>query len=745
LKSTRFFLFAAILSGVLFLPSASAQANISIVSGNGQVICPGCTNIAAGSNANIYFAPLQVKVTDASGRPSANQTVYWNFFDANNAGTFANTQTPASATSTTDSNGMAQVLPAIGAVSNASNPYYDQGTVQAAVANGPSATFYLTSSGAASGVFTPFVQVDLTGVPIYSTFAGIAGSSAPSFTVHVFTQTVAGQISGGGVPNVELRLVNAADGTSGPSSTIPSAYCATGPGADPYSVLTDASGTATCTPILGPVAGLGDVYAVIGSVQPSIGQSLSQPVGIFRDTGNMHLNVSAVSVGSVVPVSPTSAVTVTAGGSQQLTARVQDTSGNPLQAQGVTWSASPAGAPVTFTSSSQITGVDGTVNNVITLGAAASGQITVKATSTSNRNASASFTILAQQPVVLTVMTKVSGDSQTANTGASFPNPLLVQVNSTGGPAANILVQFSVTGSATLSTQSVPTNSSGQASVNVTAGSNAGTVTVTATATGGGVTVSQSFSLTVIPPGPSITASSFVNAADQQVGSLSPCSLAAVVGPGVAPTGSIPFLAGQSALAGSTITVNNVNAPLLWAGSAGNQQQIIFQVPCEVSAGNVQVTVNVNGGTATTTVALKPASPGIFRTTMSDGVARAIVIRPDGSLVSLTNPARRGDVVTALVTGLGAASPSAASNALPIPPPGAASLATGQVIVGVNNAGTPGTVVSQLSPDLVGVFQVTFQIPTNAPQANNVVFSIGVVPVGSSTAYYSAGSQIPIQ
>ena len=35
------------------------------------------------------------------------------------------------------------------------------------------------------------------------------------------------------------------------------------------------------------------------------------------------------------------------------------------------------------------------------------------------------------------------------------------------------------------------------------------------------------------------------------------------------------------------------------------------------------------------------ASPGIFETVMSDGVRRAVVIRPDGSFVSPQNPARR--------------------------------------------------------------------------------------------------------
>jgi hypothetical protein len=52
---------------------------------------------------------------------------------------------------------------------------------------------------------------------------------------------------------------------------------------------------------------------------------------------------------------------------------------------------------------------------------------------------------------------------------------------------------------------------------------------------------------------------------------------------------------------------------------------------------------------------------------------------------------------------------------------------------------------ARLSADLPGVYLVAFQIPTGSATGNNVVFSIGLVPLNSSTVYYSAGSLIPIQ
>jgi len=141
-----------------------------------------------------------------------------------------------------------------------------------------------------------------------------------------------------------------------------------------------------------------------------------------------------------------------------------------------------------------------------------------------------------------------------------------------------------------------------------------------------------------------------------------------------------------------------------------------------------------------------PASPGVFQTTLATGGSLAIIERPDGSFASTSNPARAGETVTAFATGLGATAPPVGTDALPIP--GATAAPTGSIVVGVNNAGVPlGS--AQLSPDLIGVFEITFQIPASLASTTgspvNVPFSIGVQPSGSSTTYYSLGNIIPIQ
>jgi uncharacterized protein (TIGR03437 family) len=268
-------------------------------------------------------------------------------------------------------------------------------------------------------------------------------------------------------------------------------------------------------------------------------------------------------------------------------------------------------------------------------------------------------------------------------------------------------------------------------------------------------TFTQTFSLTVMPPGPTLTASSFYNGADFQAGNISPCSIATIIAPGLAPGiqgvvtpgslfGPLPYL-----LASDVVSFSGTSAPIFNVANVSGQQQITVQVPCEVvPSSSVPVTVTVGSAPpATVNVPVLAASPGIFQTTMSDGVSRAVAIRPDGSFVSLANPARRGEIVRAYATGLGVTSPSVGTDATAIP--GTDAIVQGTVIVGITNSAGQGEGVrvsgARVAPDLIGVFEVSFQVPTDAVTGNNVAFSIGVYPVGGGAPIYSATAKIPIQ
>ena len=730
-------LILAVLCGVLGTTALEAQpAAVTIISGNGQLTCF-CTS----SNFQ-NFDPLVVQVTDANGNPMVGTTVSWNVTAGNaffgQQGSFG----VSSLTQTTDGTGKATAQIGQAAAQQSGPQFGAQSTITATAGNAPPATFY--ESQAAAGLDQHQSTIDV--YPTYGnaphvgdTIYGNSGSALPAanFQVGVYTN------SGTAVPNVALFLVNA-DNSVGPSATVPSAYCQTQAGAGNYTALTNSVGVATCNMAFGPVAGGGTFrIAIGGSVSPTA--TAGSPPDAAFEGGALGLQITATPVGSVKVVSGNNQPTTLAGMAlQPLVAEVLDTSGNPLASKSVTWAATPFNAIQlnNVTSLSDASGLVKVQNPV--LSASASGTISVTATSNTNGGAVARFTITAQQPVTVSGLTVQGGSNQTAVEGVAFTNLLAVLVSgSNGQPMSGVTVAFTSTGQVpiTLSATSTTTNSNGVALVTATAGFTPGAAAVTASI---GV-LAQVFNLTVSAPGPNLSVSAFVNGADGQVGSISPCSIAAIAGAGVAPGGSgLPPVVGPLpySVATDMVTFGTSPAPIFSVSNVSGQQQILILVPCELTPGTTPVTVTVNGGNQTLSLNVLPASPGIFQTTMSDGVVRAVIERPDGSFVSPSNPARRGETVTAFVTGLGTVSPQIATNALPIW--NTPSIVNGQVIVGVNNGGVPVT-LAQLSPDLIGVYYIQFQVPNDAPQNNSVAFSVGVVPAGATQAYYSAASKIPVQ
>jgi uncharacterized protein (TIGR03437 family) len=365
----------------------------------------------------------------------------------------------------------------------------------------------------------------------------------------------------------------------------------------------------------------------------------------------------------------------------------------------------------------------------------------------------------------------ISGNSQTAIIGAAFAQPLVVQVNSTAGPISGYTVNFSSSSQFSLSGSSAITNSSGQASITVTAGLSPGTGTVNASVSGFSVT----FNLTITPSGPQISPSSFLNAASRQVGALSPCSLAILTAEGLTPDAGIADLTTGPIFGRYPKSVNNlvvtfsgVPAPILRVAMGATYPEVTLQVPCEVTPGSaVPVTVNINGGgSATTNIPIAVVSPGIFQQVMSDGVSRAVALRGDGSFADIggadsydpNNPVRQGEYTRFYLTGLGATNPQVGTDGIedpnsyvssPTNPAGVESLVAGTV-----QAGFPGSnasvqvVAAHAAPGLIGVYEVEVLIPNNAPTGNNVPISIGIVPFGSSSStpgVFGPNSAVPIQ
>jgi uncharacterized protein (TIGR03437 family) len=682
--------------------STSAQSpgpTLTIVAGQGQLMLEQ-TNTGLGSQ---YGSPLQVLAADASGNPIAGVPV--TFAVPSSAGTIlVNGSGASSQIVTTNSSGIASVdFETTSLPPNTTTQEYFQTTVIASASATNSVTFYITTLPN-NAVTT--VQL-LTPAP-GSTITGAEGSTlANGLQGEILSAT------GYGIPNVSLSLIDDVN-----PATVPSISC-NAPGGV---ALSNSNGFASCGLTFGPRLGTGSFSAVIGATHVLV------PITFNVTTG------------------PASAVQITQGNNQTgkpgqtlplaLVVHVTDSGGNTVQGATVTWQVVTKGA-VTLSGVVGVTDSNGNASALATLGSTA-GPAQVTATA---GGATATFNLTVSIPTA--GIQKISGDQQTAITDAAFATPLTVEVvDSSGNPVAGAQVNFGVTaGAATLNPTSAITNSAGQASTAVTAGATPGQLTVTATA----ASFSVNFTLTVLPPGPSSI--TIVNGAsfDPNTG-ISPGGIALVRGmgilSGVSGVVSAPLTKGQypTTFSGVTITLAGTPAPIYYVASANGVDQVAIQVPLEVQPGSsvpLEVSVASEGNT-TVMVPVQQVAPGIF-TSVYAGKPYAVAVRPDGSYVSPTNPAQRGEDILVYATGLGQATPTIATNTAGV----ADQSVVGKIVVGLNNGGVP-LVSAVYAPGAIGLYVVTLHVPSDT--ATGPYQPVGLVaPDSVNKNHYAQPAYIPIQ
>lgn len=187
-------------------------------------------------------------------------------------------------------------------------------------------------------------------------------------------------------------------------------------------------------------------------------------------------------------------------------------------------------------------------------------------------------------------------------------------------------------------------------------------------------------------------------------------AIISVFGRQLAPaTTSTPGLPLPTMLAGTSVTVNGVAAPLYYVSPA----QLNVQIPYEVTAGTATLKVNNNGESVFITFSVSAAAPGIF-------------MFENSAPVPFTTAAH-GQVITLYMTGAGAVTPPVPTGAAPaagtaladLPAPlGAVQLTVGGAAAAIDFIGIPTW--------SVGVLQINYSIPTNAPLGSQqVIVSIG--------------------
>jgi uncharacterized protein (TIGR03437 family) len=192
--------------------------------------------------------------------------------------------------------------------------------------------------------------------------------------------------------------------------------------------------------------------------------------------------------------------------------------------------------------------------------------------------------------------------------------------------------------------------------------------------------------------------------------------------------GPLPYTLG-----GVSITINNVAVPLLSVSNSNGVQQVNFQTPCETVPGFATAVIQVNGATTTVSaIQVLAVQPGIINYAGPNGKPYGFVISAqNGSYVTPSNFAVRGQTYYLVVTGLGQTTPPITTNAAGT---GSQFLPLSQVVVGVDNVGVPVTLAEYASGQ-IGVYVIGFTIPTTAPTGADQPLAVEVNGIFGNAVY----------
>ena len=188
-------------------------------------------------------------------------------------------------------------------------------------------------------------------------------------------------------------------------------------------------------------------------------------------------------------------------------------------------------------------------------------------------------------------------------------------------------------------------------------------------------------------------------------GPLAPGTISQVYGSGLAATtvspGVLPLV---TSFNNTFVVIGGISAPLYFLSDG----QLNVQIPYEL-APNQQYAAIVSANGAITVpdqIDVVPAVPGVVA--FGDGT----IIAQHGldfSLVDAAHPAKPGEFLIMYLAGMGATNPSVASGAVsPLAP------TTVQPTVTVDGQAVTAMPYAGLTPGLVGLYQINFQVPANA-------------------------------
>jgi uncharacterized protein (TIGR03437 family) len=167
--------------------------------------------------------------------------------------------------------------------------------------------------------------------------------------------------------------------------------------------------------------------------------------------------------------------------------------------------------------------------------------------------------------------------------------------------------------------------------------------------------------------------------------------------------GSVPL---PTLLDNISLEIDGIAAPFYYVSPTQLNVQLPYETP---SSGTATVVVSNNGQTASTSIQMAPAAPGIFTDT--------------SGAIAPTSTASRGQAVTIYVTGVGALQPVVATGATP--GSGTTPVPTQTILVTVGGVQATTTYIGVPSWS-IGILQINFTVPSSAPTgAQSVIVSVG--------------------
>ena len=707
-------------TGQTALPAA-----LSVVSGQGQVVL-----VNSYTQQAPYAAPFTVLATDTNGNPVPNALVTFTLTSGTGGLLAPDGSTQNVVVVPTDSTGQASItfIPSVLIPNLVTGlPIMPGSTVSASAVTDSkgdtvSLNFYVTTlpldvtycsdppcSPPANTILAQVLQ------PAPETvLTGVAGSTLPN-PVLVEVYTVTGQV----LSNVGVMV------STGSDSNAPNTSCAGSAGG---LALTNASGLATCNVVLNGVPGTRPLdvsvpeVGINGSGLISSDYTLTILPGAAAKINIINGNNQVVPTDTTLPV--------------DFQVQVTDAFNNPVP-----------GAPVTWQVLSGMIDVTPTAATTNVLGKALASALvyspggTTVTVQVSVGSVSATFTVLVEIPAA--TISIVSGNNQSAQINTPLSAPVVVQLlDSAGNPASFVPVFFTTSGDQTLSAASVTADVNGQASTMITSvGPVAGPFTVDGIYGKGKSAIIATFNMTTLPLGPE--SPTVMNSADF-TSNIAPGGLVTFTGPGLTPTIQ-GVVTDPTQMAGYSVSFDGIPAPILALVNQNGTQQINAQVPFEESPGTSDnITIETpQGSAALSNITVNTFAPAIF----SDGTLSAYgqtyplatAVRADGTYVSASNPALRGENVTFFATGLGQTVPAASTGVLGQP----GQIVGGTLYAGVNNQGD--AVISAIyQPNALGVYAVTIQIPSATTPGP--AQPLGLLMVDLTGAGYTAQpGYLPIQ